>query len=105
MDDRRVVQCNYAVATRVAARGARAYVGLHTGGSVFDTGDIRDGRIMVLVRSRGGRWVHKWERIAHLRDFRIKNLPPRHPLYNDDRIYDAHIVDRSFLAHVEAIIA
>jgi hypothetical protein len=81
-DDRRVIQCNYTEGTNVASNGARAYV-MH--------GDAGSGneRVGVLVRSRGGRWVAKWENTKRLGDFRVKTLPPEHPLYSDERIRTA----------------
>lgn len=79
--DRMVVQCNYAEPVSVAAEGARAYlVRPNPGGG--------DDRIVILARSRGGRWIEKWEDIRRLRDFRVKTLPPEHPLYGDGRIWD-----------------
>jgi hypothetical protein len=79
--DRRVVQCNYTEAVSVAATGARAYlVRANPGGG--------DDRIVILVRSRGGRWIEKWESIRRVGNFRPKTLPPEHPLYGDERIWD-----------------
>lgn len=79
--DRHVVQCNYATSASAVAAGARAYlVRPNPGGG--------DDRIVVLARSRGGRWIEKWEDIRHLADFRVKTLPPEHPLYGDERIWD-----------------
>jgi hypothetical protein len=81
-DDRKVIQCNFAVGTNVASEGARAYVSrLNPGGG--------NDRIVILVRSRGARWVEKWERVDRLTNFRLKTLPPDHPLYADQRIMDA----------------
>jgi len=82
LPDRKVVQCNYAVPTKIAAQGARAYVVYPNGGNGHD-------RIGILVRSRGGRWVEKWEDSRRLRDFRVKTLPSEHPLYGNDRLFDA----------------
>lgn len=79
--DRHVVQCNYAQATKVAARGARAYVVLTNPGSGHD-------RIQVFARSRGGRWVLKWEPIRYLVNFREKTIPPEHPLYFDEQLWE-----------------
>lgn len=70
--DRRVVQCNYAEGTKIAAKGARAYVVYPNPGGGYD-------RIGILVRSRGARWVEKWERADRLCNFRVKTLPPEHP--------------------------
>jgi len=80
--DRRVVQCNYAVGTNIASEGARAYVSLPNKGNGHD-------RIRVLVRSRGARWVLKWEDTRRLTNFRVKTLPPEHPLYADERLFEA----------------
>ena len=79
--DRRAVQCNYVVPVSAAAAGARAYlVRPNPGGG--------DDRIVILVRSRGGRWIEKWEDIRRLENFRCKTMPPGHPLYADERIWD-----------------
>lgn len=72
--DRRVAQCNYAEGTSIARPGARAYVARGLAGNGYE-------RIPILVRSRGGRWVRKWERSDRLIDFRVKTLPPEHPMY------------------------
>lgn len=80
-DDRLVVQCNYAEPVSVAAKGARAYLVRPNPGGGND-------RIVILVRSRGGRWVEKWEDIRRLAGFRVKKLPPQHPLFGDERIWD-----------------
>lgn len=72
--DRKVIQCNYTEGTNIAAQGARAYVVLPNPGGGHD-------RIQVLVRSRGGRWVQKYEAISRLAHFRVKTMPLEHPLY------------------------
>jgi hypothetical protein len=41
--------------------------------------------VPLLVRSRGGRWIEKWEAMRRLENFRVKTIPPDHPLY--DRMY------------------
>lgn len=81
LPDRRVVQCNYATAVSAVAAGARAYLVRPNPGGGND-------RIVILVRSRGGRWIQKWEDIRRLKNFRPKTLPPEHPLYGDERIWD-----------------
>jgi hypothetical protein len=79
--DRHVVQCNYAVPVSTAAAGSRAYlVRPNPGGG--------DDRIVILSRSRGGRWIEKWEDIRRLENFRCKAIPPEHPMYWDERIWD-----------------
>ena len=75
--DKRVIACNYAVATSACAKGARAYLGSLPG----------DGRsVHIIARSRSGRWIHKWERRKRLTNFRFVTLPPEHPRYHDWRI-------------------
>ena len=60
---------------KIASPGARAYVLRPNPGGGND-------RIVILVRSRGARWVEKWENASRLCDFRLKTLPPEHPLYD-----------------------
>lgn len=72
---RTVITCNYRVPARVAARGAKAYLVSPNPGSGHE-------RVEVLVRSRGGRWLTKWEPLSRLWRFRVKHLPPEHPLYD-----------------------
>lgn len=78
---RHVVQCNYAEPVSAVATGARAYL-------VRPNPGAGDDRIVILVRSRGGRWIEKWEGICRLENFRRKTLPPGHPLYGDERLWD-----------------
>lgn len=80
LPDRRVIQCNVTHPTKTAVAGARAYVILTNHGSGHD-------RIEVLVRSRGGRWIEIWQNIRGLDSFRVKTLPPEHPLYGRRRLY------------------
>lgn len=74
--DRYAIQCNYREATRVAVAGARAYLVCGNPGNGHD-------RVFVKVRSRGNRFVTKWEATGRLIDFRVKTIPPEHPLYAD----------------------
>lgn len=72
--DIRVVACNVSFGTKVFPAGARAYVVMTNPGNGND-------RVVILGRSRGGRWVKKWERRDRLSNFRTKTIPPEHPLY------------------------
>ena len=63
-----VIQCNYLMPTNVASFGARAVV------VSINTGNDSE-NVEVVVRSRGGRWVRKWERIHKLTKFRRKWYP------------------------------
>ena len=67
--------CNLAEPTSEAARGALAYVMWPNWGGGND-------RLPLLIRSRGGRWIEKWESMRRLNNFRIKTIPPQHPLYD-----------------------
>jgi hypothetical protein len=81
--DRKALACNYAEGSGVARPGALAYVVCsHLGGNLPE-------RVKVLARSRGGRWVEKWEAVKRLSNFRLKTLPPEHPRYDDERITGA----------------
>jgi hypothetical protein len=93
--DRTVVACNYRVGTPVAAPGALAYL-CQTEGSME--------RCQVLVRSRSGRWVLKWESLGRLHHFRTKTLPPEHPRHADRRILCA-AWGASWLPHYQSITA
>lgn len=73
-EDYKAIRCNYAEGTNIASTGATAYV-LH-----MNYGNAND-RLHVLVRSRGGRWVEKWESTKRLTNFRVTTIPPGHPLY------------------------
>lgn len=75
--DRIAIACNFLEGTNVASKGALAYVVGTSGGAE---------RIDILVRSRGGRWVKKWESFKRLGNFRAKTIPPRHPRYHDKRV-------------------
>lgn len=85
-DDRRVIACNLTETTNIGPRGARCYVVLPNPGGGHD-------RIVVLIRSHGGRWVEKWENMKRLGNFRVKTLPPEHSLYGEMRLWD-YDVDR-----------
>lgn len=78
--DLRVIACNYREGTNIASPGALAYVCWTNPGSGND-------RIPILARSRGGRWIHKWEAMWRLANFRFRQIPPGHPRYD-------HIRDR-----------
>lgn len=73
--DHKALACNYAEPISEAAKGALAYVRWPNWGGGND-------RVPLLVRSRGGRWIEKWEAMHRLMNFRIKTIPPEHPLYD-----------------------
>lgn len=73
--DRRVVACNVTDDSSAISAGSKAYVVLSNPGGGHD-------RLKILARSRGGRWIEKWESIHRLTDFRAVTLPPEHPRYD-----------------------
>lgn len=79
--DRRVIACNYSEGTKTCKKGARAYLVQTNPGGGHD-------RIVILARSRGGRWIEKWEDIRRLKGFRLTTIPSAHPLYHSTRIQD-----------------
>ena len=96
--DYNAIKCNYTEATNVARRGAVAYVRLTNPGGGHD-------RIEIIIRSRGGRWVTKWESIDRLDHFRVVTLPPEHPMYDRDVGWpddQAEVVDRDCAALQDA---
>lgn len=80
MKEVRVVACNFAVATKIASKGSLCYV-------LLDNPGWGNNRIVVLVRSRGGRWVNQWERVDRLTNFRMKTVVEADPVY--DRVKDS----------------
>ena len=80
-EPRTIIQCNYKCGISPVAEGAKAYLSRTNPGGGND-------RIVILVRSRGGRWICKWESTQNLRDFRVRNLPYMHPMYGDERVMD-----------------
>lgn len=80
MTDRKLIVCNYIEGTSSVPMGAKAYILPQLGGNLPE-------RVRVLVRSRGGRWIEKWEGVRRLGDFRFKTIPPEHPRYSDERFF------------------
>jgi hypothetical protein len=76
MSDKRSIACNYAIATRVCSEGALCFVLDLNPGSGGE-------RLMIRARSRGGKWVTKWEARHRLHNFRFKTVPPSHPQYDE----------------------
>jgi hypothetical protein len=88
--DKQAIQCNYTETTSAVANGSRAYVTLLNPGS-------GNSRIMVIARSRGGRFVEKWENIRRLDNFRIRTVHHSDPLYHNHRLYILGDLDRALL--------
>jgi hypothetical protein len=85
--------CNYRDASLVARRGAQAWV-------LNPDYDRGSDRILILVRSRSGRWIEKWEFMKGLTNFRLKTVVPEDPLscrmwqHNFDERTGQVLVDR-----------
>ncbi len=74
MSDLKRIACNYSTGAKTATEGSIAYVvQLNPGGG--------NDRILILSRSRGHRWIEKWEAITRLNNFRSKTVPMDNPLY------------------------
>ena len=71
--DRYAVVCNFAVDTKTATRGTRAYLAFSSHGDP-DSINLR-------FISRGGRWITKYERLKRVFGFRVKAIPAQHPMY------------------------
>lgn len=67
------VACNYREDTKTVRKGARAYLAWTTGGNDYVDQQVR-------VRSRGGRWIQKWERAKRLTNFRAVTVTAGDPL-------------------------
>jgi hypothetical protein len=70
--DCRVVQCNYKSDTSACRVGARAYLSYQI--------DVAGYRVLVVAKSRSGRWIVKWESLMDLHKFRVKTLVAEDPL-------------------------
>ena len=92
MNDRKAVQCNFSVATAEARVGSRAYV--------LDYKPTRK-RVQLLLKSKGGRWVVKWENRKRLENFRAKTIPPQHPVYEKLSEYWSERAEE-FAAHLNS---
>jgi hypothetical protein len=97
------IACNYAEDTPAFPRGALCFLSMENGGSGND-------RVMILGRSRGGRWVQKWEDTRRLDHFRPKTIPPEHPRFGDDRVMHVRpgdvgrLVSSLEIAHLRRLI-
>jgi hypothetical protein len=71
----RAIACNFRVPTKIVSKGALAFIKWRVG----------DGEaIRIVVRSRGGRWIEKYERIWRLTNFRVKTLVDSHPAWREE---------------------
>lgn len=73
--DKRVVACNYCGSekseTKYIKPGTLCYLLPNWGV-----------RCEMLVRSRGGRHVKRWGDFSQFNNYRLKTIPPEHPLYD-----------------------
>lgn len=63
----KAIVCNYGEGTKCVHKGARAYVLSPNPGWAGE-------RIYLRVKSKGGRWIDKWESSARLGDFRLATV-------------------------------
>lgn len=72
---RYAVICNFAVATKTAKLGARAFIAWCSQGSPDN--------VRLRFQSRGGRWITKYEATKRLTNLRIKTVPESAPMFGD----------------------
>jgi hypothetical protein len=77
MKERKVIACNYLDGISSVATSAKAYVSL-----VWFGGNLPE-RVFVLARSRGGRWIEKWEDLRRLSNFRRVTVAPGNPVFGN----------------------
>jgi hypothetical protein len=92
--DRKAIACNFLEATKIATQGAKAYL-------VNPNPGWGNERVTVLARSRGGRWVQKWENTRRLGNFRVVTICPQDPLYRFEQI-EVRNVSPELLAELNA---
>lgn len=74
------VVCNYREDTNTSRQGGKAYLAdYHWSGGGYE-------RVRVVARSRGGRWILKWETAKRLTNFRSTTIPAAHPDYRHENI-------------------
>lgn len=88
MDEIKAVACNYRYSTKLCPQSAKAFVLGSNPGNGSD-------RICVVARSRGGRWVTKYEDSRYLENFRLVTLLACRAPY-------AIVADRGYVHDAEA---
>lgn len=73
MADIKAVACNYAEGTKIFSLGTKAYIV-----NAFWGGNLPE-RVCLVGKSRGGRWIEKWEATWRLVNFRLVTLTDTHP--------------------------
>ena len=97
MSDKYAVVCNFREATSGFSEGALAYV--HAGTAIGDS-------ILVVAKSRSGRWVMMWQRRHKMHNFRVKTIPGaamksgcfKHDVYLSDSLIHAQIFAGTWIA-------
>jgi hypothetical protein len=64
------IACNASTATSIFSKGAAAFVV-----------DYSTDRARLPIRSRSGRWVRAWVSLNNVVNFRLKNIPKEHSLF------------------------
>jgi hypothetical protein len=75
-ESKKALACNYAVATKSCRQNALCYV-------INPNPGWGGERVQLLARSRGGRWIQKWEVRWRLHNFRVKTVVPEQSIFND----------------------
>lgn len=91
MTDLYAVTGNYLDSTKTSRKGARVWLINSNPGNAGED-------VCVLAVSRSGRLIEKWDRGHRLGDWRVKALPPAHPLHRDWRIVIASQAEATALA-------
>lgn len=91
------IYCNIRTDRSAARAGSKAAISTTNPGNGHE-------RIKILVRSRVGRYVCKWEALKYLRNFRAKRIPESHPHFERIDIFDFSYRSmddaQSFCAHL-----
>ncbi len=74
MREIKAVACNFHCPTKSASKGTLAFL-------VRDNPGWGNERVILLYKSRKGRWIEKWERIDRLTNFRLKTVVDLDPVY------------------------
>ena len=72
-DPRFLLVCNFEEATSECVKGARAYV-------IYTNPGWGGERLLLLARSRSGRWIDKWESLKRLTGFRLTKVYDGDPI-------------------------
>jgi hypothetical protein len=84
MEEIKIVACNYAVPVKASSKGTLCFVLRANNGNANES-------VVILCRSRGGRWIERWERIDRLTNFRFKTVVSADPVF--ERVKDSDYLE------------